>query len=71
MILSPDLIKDVVLGPERGGEPGVLAGGDGDGLPLLAGQHVEVYLDQSGRTVRATGTDHSGLVIRLTVTLEI
>ena len=60
MILSPDLVKDVVLGPERGGGPGVLAGGDGDGLPLLAGHHVKVYLDQSGRPVRPTGTSTQG-----------
>ena len=60
MVLSPDLIKDVVPGPERGGGPGVLAGGDGDGLPLLAGHHVKVDLDQSGRPVRSAGTSTQG-----------
>ena len=56
MILSPDLVKDVAPGPERGGGPGVLAGGDGDGLARLAGHHVEVDLDESGLTIRPAGT---------------
>ena len=56
MILSPDLVKDVVLGPQQGGDPGVLAGGDGDGLARLAGYHVEVDLDQRGLTIRPAGT---------------
>ena len=60
MILSPDLVKDVVPGPERGGGPGVLAGGDGDGLARLAGYHVKVDLDQSGRPVRSAGTSTQG-----------
>ena len=55
MILSPDLVKDIVPGPERSGRPGVLAGGDGDGLPLLAAHHLKVYLDQRGRPVRSAG----------------
>ena len=71
MILSPDLVKDLVPGPERGGGPGVLAGGDGDGLPLLAGHHVEVDLDEPGLAVRPAGPDHPGLVVRLTRTLEV
>ena len=56
MVLGPHLVKDVVPGPERGGSLAVLADGDGDGLPLQAGHHVEVYLDQSGRTIRPAGT---------------
>ena len=56
MILSPDLVKDVAPGPERGGGPGVLAGGDGDGLPRLAGYYVEVDLDQCSTTIRPAGT---------------
>ena len=60
VILSPDLVKDLAPSPQRGGGPGVLAGGDGDGLPLLACHHVKVDLDQSGRSVRSAGTSTKG-----------